>query len=210
MGLACVVVILSNTSSRRQCRLPCALLLVAVVSAAACKEEGTVAVKSLTFNGVHAVDESRLRNALATRTSAKLPWGKKAYFDRARFDADLKRLQAFYADRGYPDARVTDFDVKLNDKQDAVDVTVTIDEGAAGATVAAIDFAASTRCRADHLDRPEDAACRSRSSKPRDRQDWSSHARTGRQRAAATTAIRTRKVSTTEEDADGDGEATRR
>ena len=58
-----------------------------------------------------------------------IPWGKKDYFDRSRFDADLKRIQAFYADRGYPDARVTGFDVKLNDKQDAVDLTVTIAEG---------------------------------------------------------------------------------
>ena len=68
-----------------------------------------------------------------------MPWGKKAYFDRSRFDADLKRIQAFYADRGYPDARVTGFDVKLNDKQDAVDMTVTIAEGEP-VTVAAIDF----------------------------------------------------------------------
>jgi outer membrane protein assembly complex protein YaeT len=131
-------------------RLPCALLLVAVVSAAACKEEGTVAVKSLTFNGVHAVDESRLRNALATRTSAKLPWGKKAYFDRSRFDEDLKRLQAFYQDRGYPDARVTGFDVKLNDKQDAVSITVTIDEGQP-ATIASIDFVGFDAMPANHM-----------------------------------------------------------
>ena len=45
---------------------------------------------------------ARLRAALATRQSDKLPWGKKAFFDRSRFDADLKRIQAFYADRGYP------------------------------------------------------------------------------------------------------------
>ena len=40
-----------------------------------------------------------------------------------------KRIVAFYKDRGYPDAKVTSFDVKLNDKQDAVAVTVNIDEG---------------------------------------------------------------------------------
>ena len=64
------------------------------------------------------MDEGRLKSALATRQSSKIPWGRKDYFDRSRFDADLKRIQAFYADRGYPDARVTGFDVKLNDKQD--------------------------------------------------------------------------------------------
>jgi len=110
-----------------------------LIAAAGCKEEGTVRVQSLNFKGVQAVDAARLREALATRQSDKLPWGKKRFFDRARFDADLKRIQAFYADRGYPDARVSGFDVKLNDKQDAVDITVTISEGQP-VTVAAINF----------------------------------------------------------------------
>src|SRR5947209_10840980 len=93
--------------------------LLCLICAAACNEEGTINVHSLTFKGVSAVDESRLRTALATRENTKvpivgwqLPWGKKNYFDRSRFDADLKRIEAFYADRGYPDARVTGFDVK--------------------------------------------------------------------------------------------------
>src|SRR5437868_2183136 len=121
-------------------RVCCALALFFLgISAAACKEEGTITVHSLKFNGVKAVDESRLKDALATLQSSKIPWGKKTYFDRSRFDADLKRIQAFYADRGYPDARVTAFDVKLNDKQDAVDLTVTIDEGQA-VKVAAVEF----------------------------------------------------------------------
>ncbi len=106
---------------------------------AGCNEEGTITVRSIEFVGVNAVDQARLRSALATRQSAKLPWGRKAFFDRARFDADLKRIQAFYADRGYPDARVTGFDVKLNDKQDEVDATITIAEGEP-ARVAAISF----------------------------------------------------------------------
>jgi len=105
------------------------LLGCLILAAAACKEEGTVRVNSLTFNGVKAIDATQLRSVLATRTSSKIPWGKKAYFDRGRFDEDIKRIQAFYADRGYPDARVTGFDVKLNDKQDSVDLTVNIAEG---------------------------------------------------------------------------------
>jgi outer membrane protein assembly complex protein YaeT len=100
-----------------------------LLASVACKEEGTITVHTLTFKGVKAVDSSRLRSALATHQSSRLPWGRKDYFDRSRFDADLKRLEAFYADRGYPDARITGFDVKLNDRQDAVDLTVTIAEG---------------------------------------------------------------------------------
>ena len=111
---------------RLLCRVAVVLL---AISAIGCKEEGTIKVHSLKFNGVKAVDEGRLKNALATKQSSWIPWGKKAYFDRSRFDADLKRIQAFYADRGYPDARVTGFDVKLNDKQDQVDVTLNISEG---------------------------------------------------------------------------------
>ena len=121
-------------------RLFCSVALVLLaVSAAACKEEGTITVHSLKFNGVKVVDIGRLKDALATKQSSKIPWGKKAYFDRSRFDADLKRIQAFYADRGYPDARVTGFDVKFNDKLDQADLTVTIAEGEP-VKVAALDF----------------------------------------------------------------------
>src|SRR5712691_3582695 len=110
--------------------LPQVLLAVVVLGAtAACQEEGTIKVHSLDFKGVKAVDPSKLKDALATHQSSKIPWGKKAYFDRSRFDADLKRIQAFYADRGYPDARVTGFDVKLNDKQHQADIILNISEG---------------------------------------------------------------------------------
>src|SRR5262245_62121153 len=112
------------------------LVAGACLAGLACNGEGTVTVHSLSFEGVKAIDESRLRSALATRENTKvpvvgwqLPWGRKSFFDRSRFDADLKRIEAFYADRGYPDARVSAFDVKLNKKQDSVDVTLTISEG---------------------------------------------------------------------------------
>lgn len=128
-------------------RLLPVLVFAATLSTAACNEDGTVKVNSLKFNGVKSVDVSQLRNALATREQSKVPvlgirfpWSKsRAFFDRSRFDADLKRIEAFYADRGFPEARVTSFDVKLNDKQDAVDVTLTVAEGAP-VLVAAVNF----------------------------------------------------------------------
>jgi translocation and assembly module TamA len=86
-------------------------------------------VNQLKFTGVKAVKVGQLRAALATAKSSKFPWGAKHYFTRDQFDADLKRITAFYRDRGYPDAKVKTFDVKLNQKQDAVDITVDIDEG---------------------------------------------------------------------------------
>jgi outer membrane protein insertion porin family len=132
-------------SVRRGC------LVAFLLATVACKEEGTITVHKLTLKGVKAVDSSRLQNALATRQSSRLPWGRKSYFDRAHFDADLKRLQAFYADRGYPDARVAGFDVKLNDRQDAVDLTVTIAEGEP-VRVTRVDFVGFDVIPRAHLD----------------------------------------------------------
>lgn len=86
-------------------------------------------VGRLNFSGVHAVDESRLRSALATREGSRLPWGAKAPFDKGRLEADLKRIEAFYADRGYPNARVVRADINPRTSQDVVDVLVVIDEG---------------------------------------------------------------------------------
>jgi outer membrane protein assembly complex protein YaeT len=107
--------------------------------AGAVGEAGAINVKTLAFKGVTAVDQSRLKAALATKESSILPWGKKFVFDRSKLETDLKRIEAFYADRGYPDAKVTGFDARPNGKQDAVDITVTVSEGQP-VKVAAIDF----------------------------------------------------------------------
>ena len=109
-----------------------AVLLFALAAATAGCVEGdqtAVRVKSVKFTGVNAVKPGQLKDVLATVQSSKLPWGDKHYFTREQFEADLKRIVAFYRDRGFPDAKVTSFDVNMNDKQDAVDVTVNIDEG---------------------------------------------------------------------------------
>jgi outer membrane protein insertion porin family len=139
------------TLARMRGRVSFSVLFVAALAATACKEEGTIQVHSLSFKGVKAVDESLLKSALATKESGFLPWSKKRYFDRARFEADRQRVEAFYNDRGYPDARVTGFDVKLNAKQDAVDLTVTIAEGEP-VKVAGIDFTGFDLIPAAHLD----------------------------------------------------------
>jgi translocation and assembly module TamA len=80
------------------------LLLLAALSAAACREEGDIQIASLDFNGVEQVDKGALANALQTKRGSRLPWGRKRYFDRSAFDADLRRIEAFYRDRGFPDA----------------------------------------------------------------------------------------------------------
>ena len=106
------------------------VLCLLLVAASACKEEGGVKVTSFTFRGNKAVTSSQLHSVLATSASSKLPWGQKHYFSRDQFEADLKRIVAFYQDHGYPDARIASFDTKLSSEQTAVDITVNIDEGA--------------------------------------------------------------------------------
>ena len=121
------------------------LILLVALLAAGCREQGDITIHKLDFQGVKQVDKEALAPALQTKKGSRLPWGHKTYFDRRAFDADLERIQAFYRDRGFPDARVSSFDVKLNDKQDQVDVVVSISEGQP-TLVAAIGDQKRTQC----------------------------------------------------------------
>jgi outer membrane protein assembly factor BamA len=87
-------------------------------------------VTSVQIHGANQLGAGRVKSILGTRDSSWLPWGRKRYFDRAVFDADIGRIEAYYVDRGYPDAKVTAFEAMLNEQQDAVRVSFTIDEGA--------------------------------------------------------------------------------
>ena len=104
-------------------------IVVFLAGVAACKEDTGVKVSSFTFKGNQAVSSAQLKGVLATAASSKIPWGPKRYFSREQFEADLKRIVAFYTDRGYPDARITSFNAQLNDQQDSVAITVNISEG---------------------------------------------------------------------------------
>ena len=107
------------------------VLLATLAGAGGCKEDrqGGVRVSSLKFNGLEAVDAGQIKSVLATGAGSRLPWGEKRYFSREQFEADLKRIEAFYQDRGYPDARVASFDVDLSEDQDSVALTINISEG---------------------------------------------------------------------------------
>ena len=126
-SLARDVVEVESVMSWRSLSATCVLALSAVMGG--CKEEQGIKVTSFKFTGVNAITDGQLRSVLATAPSAKLPWGEKHYFSRDQFQADLKRIEAFYRDRGFPDARVTAFDTKLNSDQTSVAVTVTVSEG---------------------------------------------------------------------------------
>jgi outer membrane protein insertion porin family len=112
----------------RTCLLLLATLTVSSLTAG-CHEAGDVRVMSLSFEGVQAFDAGQLKRVLATRQSGWLPWSQKQYFNRSEFDDDLKRIVAFYADRGFPDARVDGVDVTFNEKKDGVSLRVRVHEG---------------------------------------------------------------------------------
>src|SRR5688500_14004475 len=112
--------------ARALCVCVCAATLI---GAAGCKQEGGVKVRRLQFEGLKAVEPGQLKSVLATAASSKLPWGEKRYFSREQFEADLKRIAAFYHDRGFPDARVASFDAKLSADQSSVDILLNISEG---------------------------------------------------------------------------------
>jgi len=146
-----------------------AVACLAALTGSACQDEGSVRVRSIQFAGASAVDTARLKAALATRESSLLPWGRRFYFERTRLDADVKRILLFYADRGFPDAQVTDVDIRLNDAKDAVDITVTIDEGAP-IVVAAVSFLGFELVPSDHVEQILSQSALG-VGKPRDRQE---------------------------------------
>jgi outer membrane protein assembly complex protein YaeT len=112
------------------------LLISALAISPACKNEtppGSIEVQDFRLVGVHAFKPDQILNVLATRQSSRITWlpsSTRRYFNRADFEADLRRIQAFYADHGYPNVRVTDVNVALNGAKTAVSLRVTVDEGA--------------------------------------------------------------------------------
>ena len=124
--------------------------LLTLLGAAACNEESGVRVSSMTFNGVKAIKASQLKSVLATGASSKLPWGEKRYFNREQFQADLKRIVAFYHDRGFPDARISSFDAKLSPDQSSIAITLNISEGEP-VIAERIDFQGFEPLPADHF-----------------------------------------------------------
>jgi translocation and assembly module TamA len=107
-------------------------LLVGGVLGATCAHQDApgdgVWVHSLVFTGNKAISGRTLRAKLATTRTGWWPFAAKKWYDPAALDLDLKRIPALYADRGYFDARVADYQVKQRGAR-SVDITVAIEEG---------------------------------------------------------------------------------
>jgi outer membrane protein assembly complex protein YaeT len=110
-------------------RRSCAYALVFAALLLSGCQDTSVKVDKFTLQGVKSIDERALRQVLATQQPGWLPFAKKPPFNQQAFDADLKRIVAFYSDHGFPDAKVASTDVHFNDKKDAVRLTVNVVEG---------------------------------------------------------------------------------
>jgi len=86
-------------------------------------------VHTLRIIGNDAVSTRDIEGKLATQSTGWWPFARKKWFDRIALDVDLERIPAFYADRGYFDARVARSDVRPG-PDDSVDVTIVVEEGA--------------------------------------------------------------------------------
>ncbi|RPI52517.1 MAG: hypothetical protein EHM55_16335 [Acidobacteria bacterium] len=127
-----------------------ALVALALI-VSACRETGDVQVTSIRFEGADAISASELKDVIATRDSGSLPWSRRHFFDSEEFERDVSRIESFYAERGYPNAKVVGVDVELNAAKDKVDLTVRINEGEP-VIVENISFEGLDAIPADHLE----------------------------------------------------------
>lgn len=108
----------------------------------ACRPAATVVpgmteyrVASVRFEGVESVDRGDLADTLATQPNRFNPFAPVAYFNRFEFVADIDRIRTFYAEHGYFDAEVVDWDSGLNEaesedqRKPRTHVTFTVVEG---------------------------------------------------------------------------------
>ena len=105
------------------------IMAVLVIAASACKEGDAITVRALRFHGVSNIAESELRAVLATKQGSRIPFTRKPGFNQSEFTRDLQRVKAFYADRGYPDAKVTAVNADFDTDKKSVALDVTIEEG---------------------------------------------------------------------------------
>jgi outer membrane protein insertion porin family len=93
--------------------------------------EGDVAkIRNIRVTGTQAFSESTLRSQMELQTGGWLSWYTKSdQYSRAKLNADLETIRAFYQNRGYLDFRIESTQVSISaDKQD-ISIAVNIVEG---------------------------------------------------------------------------------
>jgi ABC-type dipeptide/oligopeptide/nickel transport system ATPase component len=71
--------------------------------------------------------EGDIKKKILTAASSKLPFTKDKYFDPNVWRTDVKRIERYYQERGFFQAKVVE--EKVEPKADGVEITVKVDEG---------------------------------------------------------------------------------
>lgn len=93
--------------------------------------EGEVAqIKEIRILGAKAFSESTLAGLMDLSTSGWLTWYTKSdRYSRAKLNADLETIRAYYLNHGYLEVNVTSTQVTISPNKQDIGVTITIDEG---------------------------------------------------------------------------------
>lgn len=108
--------------------LACALGATGCLHARGTREEPVVV--DLRVRGVHAVKEDALKEKLATQASGRWAWNEPQRLDPDALSADARRIEAYYRERGYYDARVVGAEqLPVDGDPGRVRVVFQVDEG---------------------------------------------------------------------------------
>ncbi len=92
-----------------------------------------VKVEALQFKGNKRMSSGKLEKAIQTQANPWyrlfLFWMDSEVFDEQKFLNDLLRVEKFYQQEGFLEARVTDRKINYNDKGDEVKLVIIVDEG---------------------------------------------------------------------------------
>jgi outer membrane protein insertion porin family len=87
-------------------------------------------VAAINFTGNNSMGANQLKSAILTKESHLLSWlTRDDLYDEDRLAVDRELIRLYYADRGYPDARVLSAVAEFDATRNAYFVNFTIDEG---------------------------------------------------------------------------------
>ncbi len=91
-----------------------------------------VRVNTVTFHGNKKISDGELKKVIKTKgkpwTSKFRPWKKPKLYDEGIFFDDLLRVQKFYREEGFWQAKVNDHELIFDDKQDEVNIIIDLEE----------------------------------------------------------------------------------
>ncbi|WP_206513276.1 outer membrane protein assembly factor BamA [Pelagibacterium montanilacus] len=87
-------------------------------------------IAAINFTGNNAISSMQLKSVLVTKESHLLSWlFRDDLYDEDRLAVDRERIRLYYANRGYPDARVLSSVAEFDAERNAYFINFTIEEG---------------------------------------------------------------------------------